>query len=228
MIEPPAGSAFRILGPLEVWNGREWAQVGAPKWRALLATLLLSPGQPVSTGQLTADLWGDAPPAKASNLVSVYVHRLRRLIGDADGSVLVTRAPGYHIVVPPGGLDAERFARLAADGRAALSAGDPARAADLLGAALAEWRGAALADVPASPLVAAEADRLEESRIQALELRIEADLGCGRHDEVDAGAAPAARRPPAAGRAVGAAHAGPVRRGPPGRGAEDVRAGPGR
>ena len=184
MIEPPAGPAFRILGPLEVWNGREWAQVSAPKWRALLATLLLSPGQPVSTGQLIADLWGDAPPAKASNLVSVYVHRLRRLIGDADGSVLVTRAPGYQIMVPPDGLDAGRFARLAADGRAALAGGDPARAAELLGAALAEWRGPALADVPASPLVAAEADRLEESRIQALELRIEADVGCGRHDEV--------------------------------------------
>jgi DNA-binding SARP family transcriptional activator len=94
VIEPPAGPAFRILGPLEVWNGREWAQVSAPKWRALLATLLLSPGQPVSTGQLIADLWGDAPPAKASNLVSVYVHRLRRLIGDAEPRTNTTNKIG--------------------------------------------------------------------------------------------------------------------------------------
>jgi DNA-binding SARP family transcriptional activator len=184
VIEPPGRALFRILGPLEVWNGQEWVQVGAPKWRALLATLLLSPGQPVSTGQLIADLWGDAPPAKASNLVSIYVHRLRRLIGDADGSVLVTRAPGYQIMLSPGDLDAERFTQLLADGRAALAGDDAAAAAGLLSVALGLWRGPALADVPASALVGAEADRLEESRVQAQELRIEADLGCGRHDEV--------------------------------------------
>ena len=28
------------------------------------------------------------------NLISVYVLRLRRLIGDADGHLLVTRSPG--------------------------------------------------------------------------------------------------------------------------------------
>jgi DNA-binding SARP family transcriptional activator len=182
VIEPPGQMLFRILGPLEAWNGEEWAQVGAPKWRALLAALLLNPGQPVATGRLVADLWGDHPPAKASNLVSVYVHRLRRLI--ADGSRLATRAPGYLIVLQPGELDAGRFAALVAEGRAALAGGDPAAAAALLSAALGLWRGPALADVPASPLVAAEASRLEESRIQAMELRIEADLGCGRHDEV--------------------------------------------
>jgi DNA-binding SARP family transcriptional activator len=71
-----------------------------------------------------------------------------------------------------------------ADGRAALAGGDAAAAAGLLSVALDLWRGPALADVPASPAVAAEADRLEESRIQALELRIEADLGCGLQDEV--------------------------------------------
>lgn len=184
MIEPRGGPLFRILGPLEVWNGQEWARVSAPKWRAVLATLLLSPGQPVSTGRLIADLWGDSPPAKAKNLISVYVHRLRRLTGDVGGDVLVTRAPGYQIMLSPGDLDAERFAQLVAAGRAALAGGDAVAAAGLLGVALDLWSGPALADVPASPAVAAEADRLEESRIQALELRIEADLGCGRQDEV--------------------------------------------
>jgi DNA-binding SARP family transcriptional activator/tetratricopeptide (TPR) repeat protein len=190
VIEPSGRPLFRILGPLEVWNGRDWAQVGAPKWRALLATLLLSPGRPVATGQLIDELWGEHPPAKASNLVSLYVYRLRRLIGDAGGRVLVTRAPGYQIMLSPGGLDAESFARLVAAGRSALAGDDPTRAADLLGAALDLWRGQALADVPATALVAAEADRLEESRVQALELRLEAGLGCGRHAE----AAPEVRR----------------------------------
>jgi tetratricopeptide (TPR) repeat protein len=42
MIEPPGRGLFRILGPLEAWDGEEWAQVSAPKWRALLATRLLT------------------------------------------------------------------------------------------------------------------------------------------------------------------------------------------
>lgn len=116
MIDPPERGLLRILGPLEVWTGQAWTAVRAPKWRALLATLVLTPGHLVATDQLIDDLWGETPPAKASNLVSVYVHHLRRLIGDTRGQVLVTRAPGYQIVLAPGDLDADRFARLSAMG----------------------------------------------------------------------------------------------------------------
>jgi DNA-binding SARP family transcriptional activator len=184
VIDPPERGLLRILGPLEVWTGQGWTAVRASKWRALLATLVLTPGRLVGTDQLIDDLWGETPPAKASNLVSVYVHHLRKLIGDTGGQVLVTRAPGYQIVLAPGDLDADRFAQLYADGRAALTAGHNEQAADLLVAALAEWRGRALADVPPTALVSAEADRLEWARLQALELRIEADLRCGRQAEV--------------------------------------------
>jgi DNA-binding SARP family transcriptional activator len=184
VIEPPGRVLFRVLGPLEVWNGREWVGVSAAKWRILLATLLLRPGQPVATGRLMDELWETDRPANARNLVSVYVHQLRRLIGDAGGTVLVTRAPGYQLTLAPGAVDAQRFAWLADQGRAALAAGDHDQAAGLLAGALGLWRGPALADVPGGPLAAAEADRLEESRLQALELRIKADLRGGRHDEV--------------------------------------------
>jgi DNA-binding SARP family transcriptional activator/Flp pilus assembly protein TadD len=171
---------FRILGPLEVWTGQDWSGIGAPKWRALLAALLLNPGQLVSTDRLAAELWGDDPPDRAANLVSVYVLRLRRALGDPEGRVLTTRAPGYQLLLGPGDLDAECFETLAGQGRAALADGDPGRAAGKLAEALELWRGPALADVPPSALVTAEADRLEESRLSAVELRIEADLGCGR------------------------------------------------
>lgn len=170
---------FRILGPLEVWNGQDWSGIGAPKWRALLAALLLNPGQAVSTDRLAAELWGDDPPDRATNLVSVYVLRLRRALGDPEGRVLTTRAPGYQLLLGPGDLDAECFETLAGQGREALAHGDPGRAAEKLAEALELWRGGALADVPPSALVTAEADRLEESRLSALELRMEADLGCG-------------------------------------------------
>ena len=101
-----------------------------------------------------------------------------------EGHVLITRAPGYQLLVQPGDVDAECFETLVAVGRKALHDGDGALAAEELGQALELWRGRALADVPPSPLVSAEADRLEESRLAALELRIEADLACGRHAQL--------------------------------------------
>jgi DNA-binding SARP family transcriptional activator/Tfp pilus assembly protein PilF len=175
---------FRVLGPIEVWAGQSWSGIGAPKWRALLATLLLNPGQAVSTDRLIAELWGDQPPDRAANLVSVYVLRLRRLLDDSAGQVLTTRAPGYQLRLDPGDLDAGRFEALTGQGRQALNAGNFRRAAEVLAEALALWRGPALADIPPSELVAAEAARLEESRLTALELRIEADLGCGQHAQL--------------------------------------------
>jgi DNA-binding SARP family transcriptional activator len=175
---------FRILGPLEVWTGQDWSGIGAPKWRALLAALLLKQGQAVSTDRLTAELWGDDPPEHSTNLVSVYVLRLRRALGDPEGRVLITRPPGYQLVLQPGDLDAECFETLVVQGRKALDAGDCRGAAEELGKALELWRGPALADVPPSSLVTAEAGRLEESRLTALELRIEADLACERHAQL--------------------------------------------
>ncbi len=171
---------FRILGPLEVQTPDGWAPIGAAKWRAVLARLLLSAGQIVSTDTLIDELWGNAPPARATNLVSIYVLRLRRLIGDGDGRVLKTRSPGYQLLVGPGDLDAQLFTTLMSRGREALAADDPEQAAQLLADSLLLWRGRALADVPPSPYVDAEAGRLNELSLAALELRIEADIGCHR------------------------------------------------
>jgi DNA-binding SARP family transcriptional activator len=172
---------FRVLGPLEVQTEQGWTSIGASKWRAALACLLLNAGQIVSTDTLIDELWGDSPPARATNLVSIYVLRLRRFIGDTEGHVLVTRAPGYKLRLGDDDLDAQQFGKLMSRGREALTAGDPERAAQVLADSLSLWRGHALADVPPSPFVAAEAGRLDELRLAATELRIEADLACGRH-----------------------------------------------
>ncbi|MBO0776893.1 MAG: winged helix-turn-helix domain-containing protein, partial [Actinobacteria bacterium] len=135
MIEPSHPVRFRVLGPLEVRAGAEWTGIGPPKQRALLAALLLHAGQPVGTERLIGEIWGDRAPARAANLVSVYVHHLRRLIGDPDGAVLVTRSPGYQVVLAPGALDAQRFEELTAHGRHELAVGNPGRAASLLAGA---------------------------------------------------------------------------------------------
>ena len=175
---------FRILGPLEVLSPEGWTAISAAKWRSLLACLLVRPGQLVPTDSLIFELWGDSPPSTANNLVSIYVHRLKKVIGDTEGRILLYRAPGYMLRVVPGDLDLQQFASLAADGRAALASADPERAAALLAEALGLWRGRLLADVPASPLLAAHAERAAELWLTTTEVRAEADLACGRAAEV--------------------------------------------
>ena len=175
---------FRLLGPLEVWAGEDWQGIGAPKWRSVLAALLIRAGQIVPVDVLINEVWGDTPPAKAGNLISIYVLRLRRLLGDTDSSLLVTRAPGYLLRLAPGDTDAQVFESLVREGRRAFAAGDPERAAAQLAEALALWHGSPLADVPATTLVETEAERLAELRLDAAELRIKAELACGSHAQV--------------------------------------------
>ena len=171
---------FRILGPLEVLSSDRWTAISAAKWRSLLAILLLRHGQLVPTESLIDELWGDSPPSTANNLVSIYVHRLKKVIGDTEGKDLLYRAPGYMLRVSHQDLDHQVFELLVADGRGALEASDAHRAAALLSEALGLWRGPLLADVPRTSLLATQADRAEELRLAATELRIEADLACGR------------------------------------------------
>ena len=174
---------FRLLGPVEVRAGEDWRGIGAPKWRSVLAALLIHPGQIVSADTLIGELWRDEPPARAANLVSIYVLRLRRLMDDPDGHLLVTRAPGYLLRVAGDDTDALLFEAMVRDGRRAFAAGDPEGAASRLTEALGLWYGRPLADVPPTPLVEAEAERLSELRLGADELRITAELALGGHDQ---------------------------------------------
>ena len=172
---------FRILGHLEVQGPDGWTAISAAKWRSLLACLLVRPGQLVSTESLIFELWGETPPSTANNMVSIYVHRLRKdVIGDAEGRVLVHRAPGYLLRVAPGDIDLQVFEALVGQGRSELAGGRPDRAAELLSEALGLWRGPLLADVPSSPALDTAVERATELWLDATELRIEADLACGR------------------------------------------------
>jgi DNA-binding SARP family transcriptional activator len=181
--------AFLVLGPLEIVAGERVLQVSAPRQRALLASLVLRANQPVPVERLVGELWGDDPPDKARVALRMAVVRLRRLLAAAgpdggQGARLVTRAGGYLLQIEPDQVDAFRFERMTAEGRAVLAAGDAREAARRLRAALALWRGSALAGVLSTTVVAAEAERLELLRLDALEDRLDAELACGRHVEV--------------------------------------------
>ena len=176
---------FGILGPLEIAAGGQPLPVQGARTRAVLAMLLVHANQVVPADRLTAELWAGQPADRAAASLQVRVSQLRKALraaGEADR--LMTRPPGYLIRVTPGELDAPRFEHLARDGETALAAGDGALAARRLDEALGLWRGAALADVDDAPFAQAEARRLEERRLAALESRAEARLACGGHREL--------------------------------------------
>jgi DNA-binding SARP family transcriptional activator len=176
------GLQFRVLGPLEVWREGKLVAVRAPKHRILLATLLFHANRVVPAAQLVDCLWGQTPPATAHATLQTYVSQLRRLLQPepSSGQVLVTKAPGYLLLVQPEQVDLARFQRLVVVAREAMANGDPCAAAERLRQALALWHGPALGGVP-SPHLSGEAARLEEARLGALEDRVEAELALGWH-----------------------------------------------
>jgi DNA-binding SARP family transcriptional activator/tetratricopeptide (TPR) repeat protein len=152
-----------------------------PKERTVLAALLLRAGEVVSITSLTEALWEDDPPRGARNAIQAHIKQLRQLLGP-DAGCIITRAPGYLIQLEPGQLDLDVFTEHRIQAAAAAQAGQWGLASEMLTAALALWQGEPLADVPSAPLRRAEAPRLAETRLEALEARIGADLWMGKHD----------------------------------------------
>ncbi len=176
---------FAVLGSLAIRSGGADIPLGAPKLRALLTALVLDVGRVVPAERLVDDLWGEDASPQAMVSLRSYVSNLRRLLPSPDETPLIaTRGPGYVLEVDPGAIDAVRFERLAREGRELVAAGRHDDALEVLGQALALWRGPALVDVADEPFARAPAARLEELRVVAAEDRLDALLGAGRHAEV--------------------------------------------
>ncbi|MEW9531080.1 BTAD domain-containing putative transcriptional regulator [Microbispora sp. NPDC049125] len=169
---------FAVLGPLHVSADARPLPLGAGKQRTLLAELICQAGRAVSSPTLIEALWAQAPPRTATDNLRLYVHQLRRTLGQDR---IERTSTGYVLSIRPGELDADRFQTLAELGRTALAAGDHERASALLGQSLELWRGPAYAGLNLTPALRDHAHRLEEERLTALESRIEADLARGMH-----------------------------------------------
>src|SRR5437868_3558371 len=128
------------------------------------------------------EIWGDEPPRRATATVHVYVSQLRKLLGRTrqGDSPIVTRFPGYVLRLGDSTLDAHEFQQLARQGRAAIRAGRYQEASAACGRALALWRGRVLG----GPIVEEFATWAEETRLECVELRNEAELTLGRHREL--------------------------------------------
>ena len=167
---------FRILGSFEVVDDEGSLALGGPKQQALLAALLLHRGEVISSDRLIDELWGGRPPATAVKTLRVYVSNLRKALGDG---FLVTRGHGYLLTPKPDQVDVEPLREVGRGGSSRARAGDAMAARERLRAALALWRGSALADFSYEPFAGPEIARLEEARLSALKDRIDADLALG-------------------------------------------------
>jgi DNA-binding SARP family transcriptional activator len=179
---------IRILGPLEVSAAGRLVVVPGDKARLLLAALVVHANEVVSIDRLMEFLWHGSPPETAGNTLQTYISHLRRSLEPSraprePSGLLITRAPGYRLVLDPDQVDALRFEKLVEQARKILG-DDPREAAALLRSGLSLWRGEPLADFTFEPFAQPEITRLTELRLAALEERIDADLALGAHAAV--------------------------------------------
>ncbi|MFI5562629.1 BTAD domain-containing putative transcriptional regulator [Amycolatopsis japonica] len=161
-----------MLGPFEVHtDDGGLADVPGARLRGLLIALALEPGRVVPKASLVDWIWGEQPPADATNALQRLVSRLRKVLPDG---VVEGQTDGYRLKVAPEDVDAVRFERLIEQAR-----GDeePRRLREALGL----WRGAAMQDVGLQDSGAFDAavTRLEGLRLTALEDRFDAELDLG-------------------------------------------------
>ena len=162
---------FGVLGPLVLERDEGPVPLPSGRQRSLLALLALSGGAPLSRDRLIDELWGERPPASAVSALHVHLSKLRPLLGGA----LVLEPAGYALVRGAFELDLWRFEALVEQARS-----DPESAGAVLRDALAMFRGEPLCDVESEGSVARWRRSLEEKRLEATGLRIDADLAAGR------------------------------------------------
>ncbi|MFE7184159.1 AfsR/SARP family transcriptional regulator [Streptomyces erythrochromogenes] len=174
-----------MLGPLEILDGPRNVVPTAPKPRQVIALLLMRRNTLVQTSELIDELWESDPPASAMTTLQTYIYKLRKILTARNSEeILFTRPGGYTLAIPDRSVDLHRFETEAGEGKSLLKNGDPAGAAEALRRSLALWRGSALVDVVPGGLLSSYVTRLEEFRERTLDLRIEADLQLGRHQEL--------------------------------------------
>ncbi|MTE15938.1 BTAD domain-containing putative transcriptional regulator [Nocardia aurantiaca] len=188
-----AGAELRVLGPLHLSvDGRDTA-LGTPMQRAVLGRLIVAHGQAVSTERLIDDLWSGRPPPKAAAVLQVHIHNLRRLFEPqrprrAPSRFIVSESSGYALKIPENAVDAWHFEQQLRTYQELVSnpeiRTDPAERNALLKTALSLWHGPALEAFSDADWAIAEADRLTDLYLTAVEHSARTELELGRSGEV--------------------------------------------
>src|SRR5262245_10857987 len=167
-----------VLGPLTVdGNGSGLP----PREQVVLGALIVRQGEVVAAETLADAWWGEQVPATWTKALQGCVVQLRKVLG---AGAIETRPQGYCLVVPADEVDACQFERHVSRARELLTLGEPDRAAYVLEEALGLWRGRALVDLEGWEPGRIEATRLEELRLDAEELRLDAMAQAGRSHAV--------------------------------------------
>lgn len=172
-----------VLGPLTADVDGEKVAVPAGMQRMLLAALLHRVRRPVSIDALAPALWPDETPSKPDKALQLYVHRLRKLLGD-PGRILHGPA-GYSLIASRSELDWQCFEDLLRTAREARHAGHWDAAAARYAEALALWRSEPYEDVPGRHLLTPEIQRLTSLRVEARVEQAEVMVDRGRHAEAE-------------------------------------------
>jgi WD40 repeat protein/DNA-binding SARP family transcriptional activator len=178
---------FEILGPLRLLDAGRPIEIGSRRQRALLAVLVVNANRVVSADRLLDLVWGEDVPEGGVKTLRFHVSKLRDALESGrargDEGLIMTRAPGYALVVDSDHVDALRFEGLTEEAGSRLHS-DPAAALDLLDAALGLWRGPPLDDFAYEEFARPEVLRLEELHLTAMEERFDALLALNRHAAV--------------------------------------------
>lgn len=173
---------IRLLGACELITEDGNRALGGLRQRAVLAVLTLHANEVVPTDRLADDVWSGEPPPSAVGTLQRYISHLRRAL-DGLPAAIETRGPGYVLSIDPERIDVRRFERIIDDARALVSS-SPDATIERVDEALACWRGAPLADFSYDEFAQPEVTRLEELRLNALEIRIDATLKLGRYRDL--------------------------------------------
>lgn len=173
---------FSLLGEVGVrvdGHAVKLAPAHSAKVLAILAVLLRSPGTVISADALSDRVWGERPPEPATRYK--YIGWLRSALAPYDVP-LRNVTGGYVLSVDPGQVDLHRFRELILAARHAAAAGSGEKVSGLVRAALALWRGTALAGLSGS-WIELFRDQLEREHREAAVLWAQTEMDLGRHAE---------------------------------------------
>jgi predicted ATPase/DNA-binding SARP family transcriptional activator len=155
---------IRVLGNVEVRRAGALLGIGGAKPRMLLAVLVGSMGEVVSTDRLCEELWGDDQPQDPPGVLQGNISRLRRLL--APEARIAARPPGYVLEADEADVDVWRFESFC---RTARLDTDPATRAAMYEQALACGNGRAFGEFSDRPWARGHVTRWDEMALTARE-----------------------------------------------------------
>lgn len=180
---------FRILGPLEIRAGDGFEPVRSHNSKRLLVLLAINANDAVPVDAVVEAVWPVRRPADPIHALHTTVTGARRNVAPCRGSDRKAARIdhlgwAYRLSISNNEIDSYCFEHLVSTGRRLTTRGEPDAASAVLSDALALWRGPALGGLGDEHAFQAAAIRLENLRLAAHELLIDAGLMLGRHAEL--------------------------------------------